>query len=278
MIVDWLRALGAIDISHLLPHDNWIIGERESTTSLTWHYNGPEVPSDRQHGEGLIDQLRADAEWQMRPGWGGTKDGAPHLMYHIAIDALGTIYVTTANIQEILWHCAHQEGNGRGIALHYPLGGKQEPTTAQLAAGIRVSDAIRARYKLDMRRVFGHLEWKHATACPGTSLMRHLAAYRDGRTPVIVPTPVPAGMRLFKIKPDLGANAQVRQAPRKHWPDGREVPVAGRLKPGTIIFVDVVKSDGEAIAGDTRWVHMARVPHEQADLGFLSMTLLQEVR
>lgn len=274
---EWLRALGVIDIRHLLPRDTWIIGERDATTSLTWHYNGPEVRIERQYGEGLIAQLCADAVWQMKAGWGGTINGAPHLMYHLVVDALGAIYLT-ADIQEILWHCAHQDGNSRGLALHFPLGGKQEPTTVQLAAGIRVSDAIRARYKLDMRRVFGHVEWKRATACPGTSLMRHLAAYRDGRAPVIVPTPTPAGMRLFEIKPDLGANAQVRQAPRKRWPNGAEVKVAGRLKPGTKIFVDEIKTDGEAVDGDTRWAHMAKVPHEQADLGFLSMTLLQEVR
>lgn len=274
---DWLRALGVIDIRHLLPRDTWIIGERIATTSLTWHYNGPEVPPERQYGPGLIAQLRADAEWQMRAGWGGTKDGAPHLMYHITVDAKGTIYLT-ADILEILWHCAHADGNGNGLALHFPLGSKQEPTRSQLAAGIRVSDAIRARYKIDIRRVVGHIEWKHATACPGPALMRELAAYRDGRAPTIAPTPTPAGLRRFQIKPDLGTNAKVRQAPRKHWPDGTEVKVAGRLKPGTIIFVDVVKTDGEAVEGDTRWVHMAKVPHEQADLGFLSMTLLQEVQ
>ncbi len=267
---DWLRALGVIDIRHLLPRDTWIIGERESTTSLTWHYNGPEVPEERQYGAGLIAQLRADAEWQMCAGWGGTINGAPHLMYTLVVDALGTIYLT-ADILEILWHCAHQDGNGCGLALHFPLGGKQEPTAAQLAAAIRVSDAIRARYKIDIRRVMGHLEWKHATACPGTSLMRHLAAYRDGRVPTIIPTPVPAGMRRFQVLTSLDQPARVREAPHL------DAKVAGRMKPGTIIYVDVIKDDGDSVEGSRRWVHMARVPHEQADLGFISMTLLREV-
>lgn len=271
MIPDWLRALGVIDIRHLLPRDTWIIGERDATTSLTWHYNGPEVALERQYGEGLIAQLRADAVWQMKAGWGGTKDGAPHLMYHLVVDAKGVIYLT-ADIQEILWHCAHQDGNGRGLALHFPLGGKQEPTNRQMAAAIRVSDAIRARYRMDIRRVFGHLEWKRATACPGTSLMRHLAAYRDGRVPTITPTPVPAGIRRFQVLTTMKESARVRQAPHL------DAKVAGRMKPGTVIYVDVIKDDGDLVDGSRRWVHMARVPHEQADLGFISMTLLKEIR
>lgn len=270
MIPDWLRALGVIDIRDQLPRRDWIIGERITTTSLTWHYNGPEVPVERQHGAGLIAQLRADAEWQMRAGWGGTINGAPHLMYTLVVDALGTIYLT-ADILEILWHCAHQDGNSRGGALHYPLGGKQEPTAVQLAAGIRVSDAIRARYKIDVRRVFGHLEWKHATACPGPALMRHLVAYRDGRSPIVVPTPVPVGIRRFQVLTTMTEPARVRQAPRL------DAPIAGRMKPGTVLYVDVIKEDGDLVSGSRRWAHMARVPHEQADLGFVSMTLLRAV-
>jgi hypothetical protein len=30
----------------------------------------------------------------MRPGWGGTKDGAPHLMYHLVIASDGRVYQT----------------------------------------------------------------------------------------------------------------------------------------------------------------------------------------
>src|SRR3712207_957368 len=113
-----LRALGVIDIRGQLPvqDDFRTIGRRPATTSLTWHWNGPAVPEARQRGTGLLYQLRdIDAPWQMRPGWGGTKDGAPHLMYHLVVDADGQIY-QTSDLNEILWHCAHGDGNLKGFA------------------------------------------------------------------------------------------------------------------------------------------------------------------
>lgn len=261
-----LADIGAIDIRHRLPRREWIIGHRSATTSLTWHWNGPAVAYLNQRGDGLIRQLIADSNWQMRPGWGGTKDGAPHLMYHLVVDAEGRVF-QTADIAEILWHCAHQDGNGRGLALHFAIGRGQRPTALQLASGIRVSDACRAAYNIPFERVVGHLEWKHATDCPGPALMQHLSAYRAHRTPIVVPTPTPAGLRRFQIRTDLGAAALVRQGP------SRSFPIAGRMKMGTIIYVDVVKQDGEKIGGNPNWVHMARVAHEQADLGFISETL-----
>lgn len=266
-----LTELGVIDIRDRLPWAKWTIGVRGATTSLTWHYNGPAVPPAFQTGEGLIFQLASDARWQMRPGWGGTKNGAPRLMYHLVVAADGQIY-QTADLDEILWHCAHQDGNGRGLALHFPLGGDQAPTPIQLAAGFRVTDALCATYHIPRDRVVGHLEWKHATACPGPVLIEHVRAYRAHVAPVVPPTPLPAQMRRWQIRSDLLLPARVRQAPATHWPGGREVGVAGRLKPGTIVYVDVVKQ-GEPIDGNPRWVHMARVPNEQADLGFLSETL-----
>lgn len=266
-----LDELCAIDIRDRLPRASWQIGTRSATTSLTWHYNGPEVASEFQHGEGLIFQLASDTRWQMRPGWGGTVNGAPHIMYHLVFAADGTIY-QTADLDEILWHCAHQDGNAHGLALHFPLGGSQQPTPAQLAAAFRASDAARARFGFPLDRVVGHLEWKHATACPGVSLMQHLRAYRAHQEPAVEPTPTPAGLRRFQISPNLGAAALVRQGP------GVDFAIAGRMKPGTIIFADAdpahgYRIPGEAVDGNTAWVHMARVPNEQADLGFVSETL-----
>lgn len=249
-----------IDIRSQLPARDWRIGARAATTSLTWHYNGPAVPFERQYGQGLIKQLQGDAAWQMRPGWGGTKNGAPHLMYHLVVAADGKVY-QTADMLEILWHCAHADGNGSGLALHFPLGGDQEPTTAQLISGFRVSDALRARYQIPLNRTLGHLEWKHATACPGDTLMARLREYRAHLAPAVVPTPTPAGLRRFLLTCDGKAN--VRQGP------GTDFPIAGTLKSGTVVYVDVVKYVGSKAA----WIHMAKVAHEQADLGFISATL-----
>lgn len=261
-----------IDIRGELPHASWSIGQRQATTSLTWHYNGPAVPEERQYGAGLLAQLRSDAAWQMRPGWGGTINGAPSLMYHLVIARDGRVY-QTADIQAILWHCAHQDGNSQGLALHFPIGAGQQPSQAQMISAIRVSEALRARYGIPLNRTLGHVEWKHATACPGQSLMAHLIAYRSHLTPHVVATPTPAGLRRFRLT--CAGKANVRQAPRTRWTDGSPVAIAGTLKSDTIVYVDVVKTDGERIGpkANPNWIHMAKVEHEQADLGFISETL-----
>jgi len=252
-----------IDIRAQLPRANWQIGQRQATTSLTWHYNGPAVAPDHQHGAGLLAQLAGDSAWQMRPGWGGTKAGAPHLMYHLVVGADGRVY-QTADLSEILWHCAHQDGNSHGLALHFPLGDDQQPSGAQMISAIRVSEALRARYQIPLNRTLGHLEWKHATRCPGPFLMAHLIDYRSHLAPKVVPTPTPAGLRRFQIT--CPSKANVRQGP------GRDYKVAGTLKSGTIVFVDMTKQ-GEVVGRNPTWIHMAKVDNEQADLGFISETL-----
>jgi len=276
---DFLAQLGVIDIRDRLPRANWSIGVRSATTSLTYHWNGPKVPAARQRWPGLLAQLRADAAWQMRPGWGGTVDGAPQLMYHLVVAADGQLY-QTADLDAILWHAAHADANGKGLALHFPLGEEQQVTGVQLLTALRVTNVLRATYGIAHARVVGHLEWKHATACPGPHLMRQLVQYRGKRTPpIVVPTPTPAGLRRWQIRPDLADNANVRQGP------GVRFPVAGRMKPGTVLFIDEEK-DSEDLAPSTgsgrrrelverhpRWVHMGRVEHEQADLGFVAAEL-----
>ncbi len=272
-----IYGLSMVDLRSVLPHAGWIIGQRPKTTSLTWHWNGPKVAEERRAGQGLIDQLVADAAWQMRPGWGGTVNGAPHLMYHIVIDAAGTIYLA-CDLDEILWHCAHSDGNTNGLSIHYAIGEGQQPTPAQMTAGIQVTLMLASVYNIPNWRLLGHQEWKHATLCPGPDLMRQLVAFRSGAGAAVTPTIPPSGIRLFQINPALTAPARVRQAPRTHWQDGREVIVAGKMKPGTVLYVDAdpiegFKRRGEVVSGNPYWVHMARIPNEQADLGFVSETL-----
>jgi len=247
------------DLRTSLPHTNWRIGWRDATTSITWHYNGPPVDPTRQRGQGLMAQLRADAIYQMRPGWGATPKGADGLMYHFAIASDGTIY-QTRDLDALLWHCAHADGNGHGLALHLPLGGDQAPTDPQLDSLYQLTDALRKRYTIPITRVFGHQEWKHATLCPGPALMAALRTYRAGVKAVVIPTPIDPALRRWRVRDGITAN--VRQGPDTRY------PVAGRLKAGTLVYVDATKK-GQAIEGRDTWVHMARVPNEQADLGFL---------
>jgi len=266
---------GAIDWRDRIPRASWSIGTRVATTSITVHYNGPAVAPDRQFDGGLLVQLQADARFQMRAGWGGTKNGADGLMYHFCVAADGQVY-QTRDVEALLWHCAHQDGNSRGLAIHLPLGGGQDATGRQWWAAEALIESLRARYGIPKNRVVGHLEWKHATLCPG-ALQPRVEAYRAHVAPA-PPEPTHApGLRRFEVKREFTVPARVRQAPRVTWPDGRQVEVAGRLKPGTLIYVDVVKTDGQPLDGEARWVHMARVPNEQADLGFLHWSVVTEL-
>ena len=263
----YLSDFGVVDIRAKLPRAKWDIGVRQATTSLTWHYNGPSVPADRQFGDGLLAQLIGDARYQMRPGWGGTVNGADGLMYHLVVAADGTVY-QTRDLEALLWHCAHADGNAKGLALHFPLGTGQAPTPAQLGSATRITTALCARYGIPLNRVLGHLEWRHMTACPGYILQGHIQSFRAGARPYIVPTVVPAGIRRWRIRADLGDVARVRQKPARFEANGLEVPIAARLKPDTLVYVDAIKQ-GETIEGKSDWVHMAKIVHEQADLVFL---------
>lgn len=265
-----LQDIGAIDIIHRLPRRNWIIGKRRKTTLLVWHYNGPPVPTARQYGQGLIEQLRIDAAWQMRAGWGGTKGGAPGLMYALVFDALGNVYQTQP-LDDILWHCANEDGNSHGLALHVPVGGSQVPSDACLTALKRTTSLLCSYYKIPKNRVLGHKEVKPTTACPGVSLMNNLRAWRMGMGPIVKPTPTPIGLRRFVVREDLTMNVNVRQGP------GVRFPVAGRYKPGSTVFVDTINQAEPPNADNPQWAHMARVGNEQADLGFIALGLLREV-
>ena len=253
-----LPQLNAVDIRDRLPRASWEIGRRPATTSITVHYNGPAVSPSKQTGEGLISQLIIDANWQMQPGWGGSTNGADGLMYHLVVAADGTIY-QTRDLDSMLWHCGHQDGNTNGLALHLPLGDNQDATDVQWKAVLFALDTLRAAYNISFDRVVGHLEWKHATQCPGPNLMPRVQTYRSWAASNVQPTPIPANIGKFLvISPDA---LNVRQGP------GMEFPIAGTLKPGSLVYVDLIKSNG--------WAHMARIPNEQADLGFVASGYLQ---
>jgi hypothetical protein len=126
----------------------------------------------------VIEQLKIDCDWQMRPGWAGVPSGADGLQYHYVVDAGGTVY-QARDLDAVLWHCAHGEGNAHSIAIHLPLGGNQDATPAQWAACNALCDDLIARYRMDGREaVRGHFEWSQS-ACPGPHIKRRLRQYRS---------------------------------------------------------------------------------------------------
>lgn len=173
-----------IDVRPDLPlNPRWngaTIGTRGQTRFITLHYNGPEVPAERQSGPGLIQQLRIDLDWQTRAGWAGVPSGADGLQYHFVVGADGTVY-QTRNENAQLWHCANGTGNAQSLSLHFPIGGQQEPTEAMWQAGVALVEHLRQKYSIPRGAVLGHLEWS-STSCPGR-LMPRIVGYRAKPVP-----------------------------------------------------------------------------------------------
>lgn len=255
--------------THVLKRGDWTIGKREKTTAQTIHWNGPAVPVHRQRGAGAMEQLRIDVEWQTRPGWAGVATGADGLQYHTAVDADGVIYRCRDELDR-LWHCGHATGNAESLSLHLLIGRGQAPTEAQWRAAVWVMNDWRTRYAFPLARSFGHTEWV-SSECPGPDVMRLLREYRGA--PAKPPAPsVPAGMRRYVVSLPQESRATVRQGP------SRAYPIAGHLRPGHVIYVDAVLPDeqGDVIDGRREWAHMALVPDQQPDLGFVHLSALRE--
>lgn len=255
-----IASLNAIDIRDKLPRASWEIGRRAATTSITVHYNGPAVSPAHQSGDGLIAQLIVDAQWQMRPGGLGAPSGGDGLQYHLVIAADGRVY-QARDLDALLWHCGHADGNTNGLAVHLPLGDSQMPSDVQWQATLKTIEILRRTCTISIPRVLGHLEWKHATACPGPNIMQRIVAYRQGQSGIVTPT---GGMGLSRYQVvEMDDTLNIREGRGVNYP----IALGGtaKLKPGQVIWIDDVTGG---------WAHMALVPNEQADLGFVSMRYL----
>jgi hypothetical protein len=270
LLRDAVRAELARYRSSTLRRGDWQIGARSRTTAITLHWNGPAVPEHRRRGAGVFEQLKTDVEWQTRSDWPGAKGGADGLQYHAAVDADGVVW-HCRDLVARLWHCGHAVGNSESLSLHVLAGRGQAIPDAQWRGVAGLIAAWQERYRIPSTRVFGHQEWK-ASECPGPELMRRLVELRQGITVPAPPPTLPAGLQRFVVNLPPESRATVRQGP------GRAFPIAGSLKPGVEILVDALLDDaqGETIAGGRRWAHMARVGDQQADMGFIHISALQE--
>jgi hypothetical protein len=165
------------DIRNRLPLAGWRIGSQPNKTSVTLHYNGP---SCHQSGNlaGWIQHMRDIAHYHkdVTNTWKSWQ--ADGICYHYAVLPDGAV-LQLRDDDAVLWHCGDTVGNAHSIAVHFPLGGNQQPTTTQWAACEALCDGLIARYRMEGRNVVqGHFEWSKS-ACPGPHLKRRLRQYRD---------------------------------------------------------------------------------------------------
>lgn len=250
-----IDSLNIIDWRNKLPRASWSIGTRTKTDAITVHYNGPAVSSPNQYGQGLLNQLIIDANYQMQPGALNAPDGGDGLQYHAVVASDGKIY-QTRDWNAFLWHSGDSDGNAHSLSLHLPLGGSQDATTVQWNSMLNLIKALRADWKItNTSRIKGHKEWSQSsTVCPGTLILPRVIAYRNG-------TVHQGGVT--HISKDVAAG-NIRQGP------GTTFPIAGTMYPGdTVVYDAIIK--GQSIGGDDRWLHLS------SGLGFLSATLMDTI-
>jgi hypothetical protein len=268
-----------------LPRAGWTIGWRRLSdiSYIVAHFNGPPVATNRLAMPGLMEQLRIDVGWQMQKGWAGVPSGADGLQYHYVIGANGEI-LQTRELTSSLWHCGHSKANPKGIAIHVPIGLNektmqyQQPTGEQKQSMLTLIHTLCQEFNIPRQKVLGHVELGTTAYCPGTPLMEAVKQYRSSggfikQTPVVEHPPLKT-MQRYAVK--QGIRATIRTGPSRHY------DVVRNIKPGTtenprIIVVDVIKYDesGETIQGEKRWVHMAYVPDQQWNEGFIHMSALE---
>jgi hypothetical protein len=208
------------DIRGRLLTANWRIGSEPVKTSVTAHYNGPPIGQELSR-EQWIAHLREISRYHrdVTNRWKTWR--ADGICYHYAIIPDGTVF-QLRDLDTILWHCAHAKGNAHSIAVHFPLGGNQQPTSAQWAAFEALSDALISKFGMGGRKaVKGHFEWSKS-ACPGPHLKRRLREYRKEPPTVWFKPPHPYRTQTL---------TDVHQAP-----DGSR-GIAMRLPAGTVVEI-----------------------------------------
>jgi hypothetical protein len=212
---------------------------------VTLHYNGPAIAQERTHA-GWLAHFRFIAQFhQDNPAVRG--DG---IQYHYAILPDGTV-VWLRDDNARLSHCGNATGNRDSLAIHFPLGGAQRPTSAAWAAWGALYDHLTARYHIPRANVYGHRQWPRVAGkpalstraqlgqgeCPGDAIMALLAEWR-----------VATHVARYRVR----YPAPVREAPNTLAP----VAWSGRamLQPG-FELIGATPVDGAAHKGDKRWLH-----------------------
>jgi N-acetylmuramoyl-L-alanine amidase len=194
---------------------------------------------------------------------------------HYLIAKSGTI-ARLVDEADMAWHAGVSFWRGRTDINRYSIGIELENLTGmrgfvgqdpypepQIAALAHLVDAICLRHGIprDRQHIVTHAEIAprrktDPAGFPMDTFMRRIGACAEPAQPTD---------QIYWV---AVSRANVRQGPGTHF------PIAGQLARGDRVVVDVVV-EGERLAGDARWAHLARRPPTQYDLGFVWLPLLR---
>lgn len=234
-----IDALHIVDLRGSLPRPLAIASatgrpqeRRKQTLGAVLHFNGDTPPPARAGGDaaGIVGWVRdvIIPNHIRRIG----ADGVQYI-YWIARD--GTIY-QLRDADMFLWHCGNYDKNAVTVPVHIPIGGAQQPTSAQWTSATNLFTALGSDYGFSRAAVLGHKECG-ASECPGEILMPMLRAWRGG------------AMLGFRYEVQVGG-ANVRSAPRRANNVLRVAPF------GEILAVANENVPGEAVAGNATWCEL----------------------
>jgi len=112
-----------------------------------------------------------------------SKDGAPHIAYHYAIDRQGQILACN-NLTDLVWHTRGQNTKSIGILVagdfsyNNVIGKDSDPTQTQLDALEYLLTHLEIRLNLTAKDVFGHKDFGKES-CPGTLAYNYIQRRKE---------------------------------------------------------------------------------------------------
>lgn len=157
---------------------------------VTLHHNGPAIGQVRTI-DGWKAHLQFIAQYHIdSPALIG--DG---IQYHYAILPAGEVaWLRDDNAR--LSHAGNALANTESLAIHFPLGGSQVPTSAAWDAFGALFVSFSLKYQIAPQNVYGHRQWPRKTGapaaakkqqpgqgpCPGDGILALLAGWKAQRT------------------------------------------------------------------------------------------------
>lgn len=216
---------------------------RGSPSSITVHYNGPPLPFVPDPKRELDFIKTVDVKNHQE------RLGADSLQYHFAVLSNGLVYRTREE-NLIAWHAGNVAANAASLAVHLPLGDKQNIFPEQKEALYRLISFLAAKYKFPQNAVYGHCEWPRTVGLPQPSRTYKVCAGQSRCPGPLIHKAIVEYRERFYTYWRVRWRSPVRPVP------ATTTRVLYELQPGTVILVQEVVA-GEEVRGNNLWLRLS---------------------